>query len=119
MSDVALQPEKTARPPSPSKPWTKTRIIGWALTALWAVLFIALIFWLVSAWNPNFLPIRAEIPDRLVGDREAGFSIPGAGSAPVISAGHGASLSKNRVIGSPTMLCTITFTARPCSPKPF
>jgi polar amino acid transport system permease protein len=45
--------EKIIKPTAPAKPWTKTRFLGWALVGFWVISFIALLFWMIEAWNPE------------------------------------------------------------------
>lgn len=39
------------RPPAPPRRWTRTRVIGHLLVAIWAALIIGLLVYLYSAWN--------------------------------------------------------------------
>jgi polar amino acid transport system permease protein len=39
------------RPPAPPRRWTRTRVIGHVLVAIWAALIIGLLVYLYSAWN--------------------------------------------------------------------
>ena len=41
------------RPPPQARRWTRQRIAGYALMALWAAFGVGLIVFLVSAWNPD------------------------------------------------------------------
>lgn len=41
------------RPHAPPKPWTRERIIGWCLLGFWALVFIGLALFLISAYNPE------------------------------------------------------------------
>lgn len=41
------------RPPLPARGWPRARIAGTALVALWAAIFLGLVYYLVAAWNPE------------------------------------------------------------------
>jgi polar amino acid transport system permease protein len=43
------------RPPPPARDWTRERIVGHALVALWAIMGIGLVLYLVSAWNTELV----------------------------------------------------------------
>jgi polar amino acid transport system permease protein len=52
MTDNAISPSAVIqRPPSPPKPWTKTRITGYVLVGLWTALIVGLVYFLFSAWD--------------------------------------------------------------------
>ncbi|MDQ0999460.1 polar amino acid transport system permease protein [Phyllobacterium ifriqiyense] len=57
MTDNAIAPSAAAvrRPPSPPKPWTKTRIIGHVLVGLWTALIVGLIYFLFVAWDRELI----------------------------------------------------------------
>jgi polar amino acid transport system permease protein len=44
---------KVEKPAAPPREWTKTRVIGWCLVALWAFIIGSLVYWLIDAWNPE------------------------------------------------------------------
>lgn len=52
MSAGAALPQ-VERPAPPPRGWPRERILGYALTALWALLGVALVHYLVTAWNPS------------------------------------------------------------------
>lgn len=41
------------KPAPPAKPWTRERMIGWALVGVWVLLFATLALWMVAGWNPE------------------------------------------------------------------
>lgn len=43
------------RPPEPRRGWTKARITGHVLLALWALLGLGLLWFLASSWNPELI----------------------------------------------------------------
>jgi polar amino acid transport system permease protein len=47
----ALAAVDVERPPIPPRGWTRHRVLGYALVGLWVVLLVALVAYLVSAWN--------------------------------------------------------------------
>jgi polar amino acid transport system permease protein len=40
-------------PPPPARTWTRERIIGHVLMGLWAMVGLALVIYLIAAWNPE------------------------------------------------------------------
>lgn len=52
MSAIATA-TKVEKPAAPPREWTKTRVIGWCLVALWAFIIGSLVYWLIDAWNPE------------------------------------------------------------------
>lgn len=119
MSDLAMAPEKVARPPSLPKPWTKTRITGWALSALWGFLFLALAFWLISAWNPELFAKYGPkyltglwVTVKLV---SASLVLGAILSFPLAMA----RLSKNRLIGWPAYAYVYFFRGTPLLAQTF
>jgi polar amino acid transport system permease protein len=40
-------------PPPRTRPWTRERILGHALMGFWALVGLALVFYLIAAWNPE------------------------------------------------------------------
>jgi len=51
----ARTPATTVRPPAPPRQWTKPRIIGHVLVAIWTALIIGLLVYLYTAWNPELV----------------------------------------------------------------
>ena len=45
--------EKVQRPPAPPRGWPRERILGWVFVSLWIALGLALVAYLISAWNPE------------------------------------------------------------------
>ena len=45
---------ETLPPPAQPRPWTAARITGHLLLGLWVALGLAMVWFLVSAWNPEF-----------------------------------------------------------------
>jgi polar amino acid transport system permease protein len=52
MSAALVQAPSVERPPPAARGWPRARIVGHALVGLWILLGIALVAYLVSAWNP-------------------------------------------------------------------
>ncbi|WP_157015533.1 ABC transporter permease [Mesorhizobium xinjiangense] len=50
---MAAAPSTVEKPPAPPRGWTRERIFGTALVALWAVAGLGLLAFLVNAWNPE------------------------------------------------------------------
>jgi len=44
----------TQRPPAPPRPWTRSRIAGHVAVGLWALAGMGMVWYLASAWNPEF-----------------------------------------------------------------
>ena len=57
----AVSAADDVRPPPPPRRWTRTRIVGNVLVAVWAAAGVGLVAYLVSAWNPalfaRYLPL--------------------------------------------------------------
>lgn len=45
--------EIVARPPPPARGWPRQRVLGYGLLALWSLLALALVWFLVTAWKPE------------------------------------------------------------------
>ncbi|MDQ2705944.1 MAG: amino acid ABC transporter permease, partial [Pseudomonadota bacterium] len=42
------------RPPALPRPWTKARVIGYAVLALWLLAGTGMVLFLVGSWSPEF-----------------------------------------------------------------
>jgi polar amino acid transport system permease protein len=52
---MATESVSIAAPPPPARGWPRERIVGYALVGLWTVAGIALVTYLVSAWNTELV----------------------------------------------------------------
>lgn len=90
----------TMRPPAPPRRWTKPRIIGNALVALWAALILGLVFYLYTAWDPEvigkYAPSYWAGLKTTIGLVTASIILGAILSVPVVLG----RLSKNRIIAS-------------------
>ncbi len=50
---AAADSVRVERPPRISRGWSRERIAGTVLVAMWAAIFVGLIAYLISAWNPE------------------------------------------------------------------
>jgi len=50
---VAVETAAVDIPPPRARPWTRERIIGHVLLGLWVLAGLCLVFYLVTAWNPE------------------------------------------------------------------
>ncbi len=53
MSDMAAPTSTIDKPPAPPRGWSRQRILGTALVAMWALAGLGLAAFLVDAWNPE------------------------------------------------------------------
>lgn len=99
MSGAAIPAASVERPPLPPRIWTRERIAGYMLLALWAALGLGIALFLVDAWNPELFSRYA--PGYLSG---LGVTLTLVGISIVIGALLSvpiayARMSRNRVLG--------------------